>query len=91
MATGAIAFERDGAVHLRTRNDNDFNGRYPVLAGQDVRNEPLRKRRKFLEKRVSPAIRTGQVLGSTSDERAAGVADRAGITVGMGCGIHIHI
>jgi DNA ligase D-like protein (predicted ligase) len=25
----AIAFKRDGVVHLRSRNDNDFNGRYP--------------------------------------------------------------
>ena len=25
----AIAFKRNGAVHLRSRNDNDFNGRYP--------------------------------------------------------------
>ena len=25
----AIAFKRDGAVHLRSRNDNDFSGRYP--------------------------------------------------------------
>ena len=25
----AIAFKRDGAVYLRSRNDNDFNGRYP--------------------------------------------------------------
>ena len=25
----AIAFKRNGAVHLRSRNDNDFNFRYP--------------------------------------------------------------
>lgn len=25
----AIAFKRDGTVHLRSRNDNDFSGRYP--------------------------------------------------------------
>jgi DNA ligase D-like protein (predicted ligase) len=25
----AIAFKRNGAVHLRSRNDNDFNARYP--------------------------------------------------------------
>jgi bifunctional non-homologous end joining protein LigD len=24
-----IAFKRDGVVHLRSRNDNDFSGRYP--------------------------------------------------------------
>jgi bifunctional non-homologous end joining protein LigD len=103
----AIAFKRDGAVHLRSRNDNDFNGRYTgvvkaltklpentvidgeivafdqegrpsfnalqnygsspapvvyyvfdvmVLAGQDVRHEPLRKRRELLEKRVLPRL-----------------------------------
>src|SRR5918912_3457742 len=27
----AIAFKRSGAVHLRSRNDNDFNGRYPAV------------------------------------------------------------
>ena len=27
----AIAFKRDGAVHLRSRNDNDFSGRYPAV------------------------------------------------------------
>lgn len=30
----AFAFKRDGIVHLRSRNDNDFSGRYPgVLKG----------------------------------------------------------
>jgi DNA ligase D-like protein (predicted ligase) len=30
----AIAFKRDGVVHLRSRNDNDFSGRYPgVIKG----------------------------------------------------------
>jgi len=99
----AIAFKRNGAVHLRSRNDNDFNARYPavvqalaklpentvidgeivafdregrpsfnllqnygsapaavvyyvfdvmVLAGKDVRREPLRKRRELLESEV---------------------------------------
>jgi DNA ligase D-like protein (predicted ligase) len=28
----AIAFKRNGAVHLRSRNDNDFNARYPAVA-----------------------------------------------------------
>jgi DNA ligase D-like protein (predicted ligase) len=27
----AIAFKRNGAIHLRSRNDNDFNGRYPAV------------------------------------------------------------
>jgi DNA ligase D-like protein (predicted ligase) len=27
----AIAFRRDGSVHLRSRNDNDFNARYPAV------------------------------------------------------------
>jgi DNA ligase D-like protein (predicted ligase) len=27
----AIAFKRNGAVHLRSRNDNDFNARYPPV------------------------------------------------------------
>ena len=25
----AVAFKRNGTVHLRSRNDNDFNVRYP--------------------------------------------------------------
>jgi len=103
----AIAFKRNGAVHLRSRNDHDFNARYPrvvealehlpdnsvvdgeivafdpegrpsfntlqnygsspaavsyyvfdvmVLRGQDVRREPLSKRRALLEKRVLPRL-----------------------------------
>src|SRR5262245_28334729 len=103
----AIAFKRNGAVHLRSRNDNDFNLRYPavvealgklpdgsvidgeivafdeegrpsfnalqnygsaaapvvyyvfdvmVLAGQDVRRDPLEKRRALLEKKVLPKL-----------------------------------
>jgi bifunctional non-homologous end joining protein LigD len=27
----AVAFKRGGAVHLRSRNDNDFNSRYPAV------------------------------------------------------------
>ena len=27
----AVAFTRDGAVHLRSRNDKDFNARYPAV------------------------------------------------------------
>ena len=27
----AIAFKRNGTVHLRSRNDNDFNARYPAV------------------------------------------------------------
>jgi DNA ligase D-like protein (predicted ligase) len=27
----AIAFKRNGGVHLRSRNDNDFNARYPAV------------------------------------------------------------
>jgi len=33
----AIAFKRIGTVHLRSRNDNDFNARYPAVV------EALRK------------------------------------------------
>src|SRR3954462_6775881 len=98
----AIAFKRDDGVYLRSRNDNDFNNRYPavvkalarlpentvldgeivafdqdgrpsfnalqnygsasgpviyyvfdllVLAGDDVRREPLQKRRELVEKK----------------------------------------
>ena len=28
----AIAFKKDGKVQLRSRNDNDFSGRYPSIA-----------------------------------------------------------
>jgi bifunctional non-homologous end joining protein LigD len=27
----AVAFKRDGVIHLRSRNDNDFRGRYPAV------------------------------------------------------------
>jgi len=27
----AIAFKRNGAIHLRSRNDNDFTARYPAV------------------------------------------------------------
>lgn len=103
----AVAFKRNGSVHLRSRNDKNFNGSYPavvaslaglpddsvidgeivafdeegrpsfnalqnngsttapvayyvfdvmVLAGKDVRHEPLHKRRELLEKRVLPLL-----------------------------------
>ncbi len=103
----AIAFKRDGIVSLRSRNDKDFNRRYPavvqglkglpentvidgeivslddegrpsfsalqnygampaqvmyyvfdvmVLAGRDVKNESLDRRRELLEKRVLPKL-----------------------------------
>jgi bifunctional non-homologous end joining protein LigD len=103
----AIAFKRNGVVCLRSRNDNDFNIRYPqvvaalkelpdntvidgevvafdedgrpsfnalqnlgssatpvmyyvfdvlVLAGRDLRREPLHKRRTVLEKKVLPLL-----------------------------------
>jgi len=103
----AIAFKRNGVVCLRSRNDNDFNIRYPqvvaalkllpdntvidgevvafdddgrpsfnalqnfsssatpvmyyvfdvlVLAGRDLRREPLHKRRTLLEKKVLPLL-----------------------------------
>jgi len=103
----AIGFKRNGDVTLRSRNDNDFSGRYPavvkalgklpdntvvdgeivafdqegrpsfnalqnygsapapvvyyvfdvlVLAGQDLRREPLQKRRELLEQKVLPKL-----------------------------------
>ena len=103
----AIAFKRHGDVSLRSRNDNDFNARYPgvvkalgklpdntvidgeivafdeegrpsfsalqnygsapapvvyyvfdvlVLSGQDLRREPLRRRRELLEKKLLPKL-----------------------------------
>jgi len=103
----AIGLKRNGEVSLRSRNDNDFSGRYPavvkalgklpdntvvdgevvafdqegrpsfnalqnygsaaapvvyyvfdvlVLAGQDLRREPLQKRRQLLEQKVLPKL-----------------------------------
>ena len=103
----AIAFKRKGEVHLRSRNDNDFNRRYPavvkalaglpddtvvdgeivafdedgrpsfnmlqnygsstapvvyyvfdvmVLAGRDVKREPLEARRELLVEKVLPKL-----------------------------------
>jgi ATP-dependent DNA ligase len=40
----AIAFKRDGVVHLRSRNDNDFSGRYPgVVKGLSKREDKKAK------------------------------------------------
>ena len=103
----AIGFKRHGTVSLRSRNNNDFNTRYPavvealqhlpnntvvdgeivafdsegrpsfnalqnygagsapvvyyvfdvmVIAGQDIRREPLMKRRQLLEKKLLPKL-----------------------------------
>ena len=32
----AIAFKTGGKVHLRSRNDNDFTGRYPTLTCRPI-------------------------------------------------------
>jgi DNA ligase D-like protein (predicted ligase) len=102
----ALAFKSNGRLHLRSRNDNDFTGRYPavmkglaklpdetvidgevialdedgkpsfnvlqnygsaasvlyfvfdvmILAGKDLRGEPLETRRELLERRVLPKL-----------------------------------
>jgi len=103
----AIAFKSNNRLHLRSRNDNDFSGRYPgvmkglaklpdetvidgevialdddgrpsfdvlqnygssagsvlyfvfdvvILAGKDLRGEPLETRRELLERRVLPKL-----------------------------------
>jgi bifunctional non-homologous end joining protein LigD len=78
----ALAIKTGGKVHLRSRNDNDFNARYPTIVKalaampdetvQDVMGEPLTNRRRLLEKHVFPEmiepIRYSPVLdGSLKD------------------------
>jgi bifunctional non-homologous end joining protein LigD len=48
----AIAFRRDGVVHLRSRNDNDFGGRHPGVV-------------KGLAKMPDNTVIDGEVMRST--------------------------
>ena len=52
----AIAFKRKGAVHLRSRNDNDFNGRYPAVV-------------KALEKLPDDSVIDGEVVAFDQEGR----------------------
>src|SRR5688500_3644927 len=52
----AIAFKRDGVVHLRSRNDNDFSGRYPGVV-------------KGLAKMPDDTVIDGEVIAFDDDGR----------------------
>jgi bifunctional non-homologous end joining protein LigD len=52
----AIAFKRNGVVHLRSRNDNDFNRRYPGVV-------------KGLEKMPDNTVIDGEVIAFDDDGR----------------------
>jgi len=52
----AIGFKRKGAVHLRSRNDNDFNGRYPAVV-------------KALEKLPDDSVIDGEVVAFDQEGR----------------------
>jgi DNA ligase D-like protein (predicted ligase) len=52
----AIAFKRDGIVHLRSRNDNDFSGRYPGVV-------------KGLAKMPDHTVIDGEVIAFDDDRR----------------------
>ena len=52
----AIAFKRDGIVHLRSRNDNDFSGRYPGVV-------------KGLAKMPDDTVIDGEVIAFDDDGR----------------------
>src|SRR5919106_1711731 len=52
----AIAFKRDGVVHLRSRNDNDFRGRYPGVV-------------KGLAKMPDDTVIDGEVIAFDDDGR----------------------
>src|SRR5919106_1803778 len=52
----AIAFRRDGVVHLRSRNDNDFSGRYPGVV-------------KGLAKMPDDTVIDGEVIAFDDDGR----------------------
>src|SRR5271170_2924461 len=52
----ALAFKTGGRVHLRSRNDNDFNGRYPGLV-------------KALASMPSETVIDGEVVALDADGR----------------------
>src|SRR5438093_1343696 len=52
----AIAFKRDGVVHLRSRNDNDFSARYPGVV-------------KGLAKMPNNTVIDGEVIAFDDDGR----------------------
>jgi ATP-dependent DNA ligase len=52
----AIAFKRDGAVNLRSRNDHDFSGRYPAVV-------------KALEKLPDNTVIDGEIVAFDEDGR----------------------
>src|SRR5688572_12576359 len=52
----AIAFRRDGVVHLQSRNDNDFSGRYPGVV-------------KGLAKMPDDTVIDGEVIAFDDDGR----------------------
>lgn len=52
----AIAFKRNGAVHLRSRNDDDFNARYPAVV-------------KALAKMPNDTVIDGEVVAFDQDGR----------------------
>ena len=52
----AVAFKRDGVVHLRSRNDNDFSGRYPAVV-------------KGLAKMPDDTVIDGEVIAFDDDGR----------------------
>jgi ATP-dependent DNA ligase len=54
----AIAFKRDGVVHLRSRNDNDFSVRYPAVV-------------KGLAKMPDNTVIDGEVIAFDDDGRAS--------------------
>src|SRR5918996_6289174 len=59
----AIAFKRDGVVHLRSRNDNDFSGRYPGVV-------------KGLAKMPDDTVIDGEVIAFDNDGRPSSTLSR---------------
>jgi bifunctional non-homologous end joining protein LigD len=81
----AIAFKRSGTVHLRSRNDNDFNARYPavvealtklpdntVIDGEVVAFD--QEGRPFLEWTADNHLRHSKFVALREDKKARDVA-----------------
>ena len=66
----AIAFKRDGVVHLRSRNDNDFSARYSGVV-------------KGLAKMPDDTVIDGEVIAFDDDGRPSSTLSRTMVRRGL--------
>ena len=72
----ALAFKTSGRVHLRSRNDNDFNGHYPGIV-------------QALESMPDETVIDGEVVGARSGREA--VLQRTAEPGGTGAPINYYV